>query len=115
MRICVNVHLNDSTAFIKYSNDIQDLYKNIEEYNPEKKRQVLIIFDDMIADMHTNEKLNSIVIDLFLRSSKLNISLGFITQSYFKVPKDVKLNTRQFFIMKIPNKQELGQIVYNHS
>ena len=69
----------------------------------------------MIADMINNKKLNSIVTELFIRRRKLNISLVFITQSYFKVPKDVKLNTTHFFIMKIPNKRELQQIAVSHS
>ena len=88
-------------------NDMQDVYKNIDEYNPGKKRKILIVFDDMIADMINNKKLNSIVTELFIRGRKLNISLVFITQSYFKVPKNVGLNSTHFFIMKIPNKKEL--------
>ena len=68
---------------------------------------MLIVFDDMIADMIHNKNSNSIVTELFIRARKLNISLVFITQSYFKVPKDVRLNTTHFFIMKIPNKREL--------
>ena len=67
-----------------------DTYKNINDYNPDKENKVLIVFDDMIADMINNKKLNSIVTELFIRGRKLNISLVFITQSYFKVPKDVK-------------------------
>ena len=94
---------------------MQDVYKNIDEYNPGKKRKILIVFDDMIADMINNKKLNSIVTELFIRGRKLNISLVFITQSYFKVPKDVRLNSTHFFIMKIPNKRELQQTVLNHS
>ena len=74
-----------------------------------------IIFDDMIADMIHNKKLDSIVTELFIRGRKLNISLVFITQSYFKVPKDTRLNTSHFFIAKIPNKRELQQIAVNHS
>ena len=69
----------------------------------------------MIADMINNRNLNSIVTELFIRGKKLNISLAFITQSYFKVPKDVRLNTTHFFIAKIPNKRELQQIAINHS
>ena len=69
----------------------------------------------MIADMINNKKLNSIITELFIRGRKLNISLVFITQSYFKVPKDVRLNTTHFFIMKIPNKRELQQIALNYS
>ena len=94
---------------------MQDVYKNIEEYNLGKKSKVLIVFDDMIADMINNKKLNSIVTELFIRGRKLNISLVFITQSYFKVPKDVRLNSTHFFIMKIPNKRELQQIALSHS
>ena len=108
-------HFNDPKAFIEYSNDMQDVYKNIEDYNPIKKHKVLIVFDDMIADMINNNKLNPIVTELFIRGRKLNISIAFITQSYFKVPKDVRLNSTHFFVMKIPNKRELQQIVLNHS
>ena len=86
---------------------MHDVYKNIEDYNPIKKRKILIVFDDMIADMINNNKLNPIVMELFTRGRKLNISIVFITQSYFKVPKDVRLNSTLFFIMKIPNKREL--------
>ena len=70
---------NDPKAFIEYSNDMQDVYKNIDEYNPGKKRKILIVFDDIIADMINNKKLNSTVTELFIRSRKLNISLVFIT------------------------------------
>ena len=82
-------HFNDPKAFIEYSNDMQDVYKNIEEYNIGKKRKILIVFDDMIADMINNKKLNSIVTELFIRGRKLNIYLVFIKQSYFKVPKGI--------------------------
>ena len=75
----------------------------------------MIVFDDMIADMISNKKLNSIVTELFISCRKLNIFFVFISQSYFKVPKDVRLNTTHFFIMKIPNKGELQQIAINHS
>ena len=87
---------NDSKAFIEYSNDMHDVYKNIDEYNPDKENKILIVFDDMIADMIHNKKLNSIVTKLFIRGRKLNISLVFITQPCFKVPKDVRLNTSHF-------------------
>ena len=73
-------HFNDPKAFIEYSNDMQDVYKNIDEYNTDKERKILIVFNDMIADMINNEKLNSIVTYLFIRGRKLNISLVFITQ-----------------------------------
>ena len=102
-------------TFIEYSNDMQDVYKNIEDYNPGKKRKVSIVFDDMIADMVNNKRLNPVMTELFIRGRKLGISLVFITQSYFKVPKDVRLNSTYFFIMKTPNKTELQQIALNHS
>ena len=79
------MHCNDSKAFIENSNDINDLYKNIEEQNPNKKRKLLVTFDDIIADMLSNKNLNSIVTELFIRGRKLNISLVFITQSYFAI------------------------------
>ena len=94
---------------------MEDVYKNIEEYNVDKERKILIVFDDMIADMINNKKLNSIVTELFIRGRKLDIPLVFITQSYFKVPKDVTLNTTHFFITKIPNEIELQQIALKHS
>ena len=90
---------------------MQDVYKNIE--NPGKKRKTLIVFDDMIVDMNNNNKLNQVVTELFVRGRKLNISIVFITQSYFKVPKDVRLNSTHSFIMKIPNKRERQQINLN--
>ena len=86
-------HFKDRKAFIECSNDMQDVYKNIEDYNPGKKRKIIIVFDDMIADMINNKKLNPVVTELFIRGRKLNISIVFITQSYFKVSKDVRLNS----------------------
>ena len=115
-RECVGInHFNDSKAFIEYSNDMHDGYKNIDDYNSDKENKILIVFDDMIADMIHNEKLTSIVTELYIRGRKLNISLVFITQSHFKVPKNVRLNTSHFFMSKIPNKRELQQIAINHS
>ena len=86
---------------------MRHVYKNINYYNPYKENKTLIVFDDMIADTINNQKLNSIVTELFIRGRKLNISLVFITQSYFKVPKDFRLNTTHFFIAKIPNRREI--------
>ena len=94
---------------------MRHVYKDIEEYNLGKKCKVLIAFDDMIADMMNNKKLNPVVTELFIRGRKRNISVVFVTQSYFKVPKQVRLNTTHFFIMKIPNKRELEQTALNHS
>ena len=82
-------HFNDPKAFIEYSNDMQDVYKNIDEHNIYEECERLIAFDDMVADVINNRKLNSIVTELFIRGRKLNISLVFITQSYFKDPKGV--------------------------
>ena len=103
-------HFNDPKAFIDYSNDMHDVYKNIDEYNPNRENKVLIVSDDMIADMIYNKKLNSIITELFIRGRKLNISLDIITQSYSKVPKDVRLNTSQFFNAKIPNKRDFNKL-----
>ena len=91
-----------------------DVYKNIDEYNVDKDRKILIVLD-MISDIIKNKKLNSIVTELFIRGRKINISLVFISQSYFEVPKDVRLNTTHFFISKILNRRELQQIAINHS
>ena len=78
-------HLNDPKASIKYSNDIHDVYKNIDECNPDKESKILIVFDDMISDMIRNKKLNLRITGLFIRGRKLNIYLVFITQSYFNI------------------------------
>ena len=94
---------------------MQDVYKKIEGYNIDKNRKILIVINDMIVDVINNKKLNSIVIELFVRRRTLNISLVFITRSYFKFPKEVRLNSTHFFIMKIPNKKKLKQIVLNNS
>ena len=113
-RVGIN-RLNDPKAFIEYFNDMHKVYKNIDNYNPDKENQILIVFDDIIADVIKNKELNSRVTELLIRGRKLNISLVFITQSHFKVPKDVRNNSTHFFIMKIPNKKELQQIAINHS
>ena len=84
---------------------MRDVHRNINKYNPDKENKILIVFDDMINDMINNQKLNSIVAESFIRGRKLNISVVFITQSCFKVPKDVRLNTTHFFIAKIPNRR----------
>ena len=94
---------------------MNDVYKNIDNYNPNKKRKVLIVFDDMIADIMTNERFQSIMEDLFIRCRKSNISLVFITKSYFSVPKVVRLNLTHYLIMKINSKRELQNIAINHS
>ena len=107
-------HFSNPKAFIEYLNDMQDVYKNIDEYTVDKERKILLFFDDMIDVMINNEKLNSIV-ENQKRGRKLNISLVFIMQSYFKIPKGVRLNYTHFFITKISNKNDLQQIALNHS
>ena len=82
---------------------MDDIYKNIKKYNPNKKRKILIVFDNMIADMLSNKKPNPIVTELFIRSRKINISLVLITQFYFAVPKNIRLNSTHYFMIKIPN------------
>ena len=108
-------HFNDPKAFIEYSVDMHDVYKNIDNYNLNNKNKILIVFDDMIADTINNKKVNSIVTEIFIRRRKLNISLVFISQSYFKVPKNVRNISTHIFIMKIPNKRQLQQIAINLS
>ena len=108
-------NLNDPSAFIEYSNTMDDVYNNIDDYNPKRKRKILIVFDDMIADIMTNKRFQAIIKELFIRCRKLNISLVFITQSYFSVPKEVRLNSTHYLIMKIHNKTELQQTAINHS
>ena len=90
-------------------------YKDIDEYNLNKKRKILIVFDDMIADMLRNKNFYPVVTELFITGRKLNISFVFITQFYFAVSKTIRLNSTHFFAMKIPNKRELHQIAFNHS
>ena len=100
-------HLNDPNAFIECSNTMDDVYENIHDYNSSRKRKILIIFDDMIADIMTNKRFQAIIKELFTRCRKLNISLVFITQSDFSVPRDVRLNSTHCLITKINNKREL--------
>ena len=103
----VGIENSNPKEFIDYSQAIGDVYENLEGYNPTKKRRVLIVFHDMIADMESNKKLNPIATELFLRRRKLNISLVFISQSCFNLYK-TKCN------MKIPNKGELQQTASIH-
>ena len=94
---------------------MDDVYENINDYNPIRKRKKLIVFDDMIADIMTNTKFQAIIKELFVRCRKLYISLVFITQSYFSVPKDARLNSMHNLIMKINNRIELKNVAINHS
>ena len=94
---------------------MDDIYQNIDNYNPNRKRKILIVFDGMIADIMSNKKFQTIIKEFFIRCRKLNISLVFITRSYFSIPKDVRLNSTHYLIMKINNKRELQNIAINHS
>ena len=94
---------------------MDDIYNNIDDYKPKRKRKILIVFDDMIADIMTNKKFQVILKELFIRCRKLNIYLVFITQSYFSVPQKVRLNSTHYLILKIHNERELQQVAINHS
>ena len=94
---------------------MDDVYNNIDDFQPTKKRKNLIVFDDIIADITTNIKFHTIIQELFIRCRKLNISLVFTTQSYFSAPKEARLNSTHYSITKIYNKREPQQIVINHS
>ena len=108
-------HFNDPNTFIECSNTMDGIYENIDDYNPNRKRKKIIVFDGMIADIMTNKKFQAIIKELFIRCGKLNILLAFITQFYFSVPKDVRLNSINYLIMKINNKRKLQNIARNHS
>ena len=108
-------NLNDQNAFIECSHTMDDIYENINDYNPSRKRKILIVFDDMIADIMTNKKFQTMIKELFIRCRKLNISLVFITQSYFSVPKDVRLKSTRYLIMTISNKTKLQNNAVDHS
>ena len=106
---------NDSNAFIECFNTKDEVYENLNDYNPSRKRKILIVFDDMIADIMKNKTFKAIIKDLFIRCRKLDISLVFITQSYFSVPKDVRLNWTHYLIIKTNNGKKLQNIAINHS
>ena len=96
---------------MEYSNDMENVYKNIENCNTRKKRKILIVFDDMIADTIDNKKLNPVVTELFIKGRKLNISIVFITQSCFKVPKDVGLNSTHFLSLEFQIKESFNKLL----
>ena len=108
-------NLNDPHAFIEYSSDMNDVLEDINNYNKKRDKKVLIIFDDMIADIMRSEKFKAIVKELFIRCRKLHISIVFITQSYFRTPKDARLNSTYYILMKIGNQKELKSIAEEHS
>ena len=94
---------------------MNDVLEDINNYNKNKDRRALIIFDDMIADIVRSEKFQAIVKELFIRCRKLNISIVFITQSYFRIPKDARLNSTHYILMKTGNKKELKSIAKENS
>ena len=98
-------HLNNPNAFIECSNTMDDVYENINNYNQIRKRKKLILFDDMIVDIMGNKKSQAVIKELLIRCEKLNNLLIFITQSYFSVPKDARLNTTHCFFMKKKTKE----------
>ena len=107
-------NLNNPHAFKEYSNDMNDVLEDINNYNKNRDKKVLIIFDDMIADIMRSEKFTAIVKELFIRCRKLNISIVFITQSYFRT-KDARLNSTHYILMDIGNKKELKIIAEENS
>ena len=111
----MNKTLFKTFAFIECSNTTDDVYENINDYNSSRQRKILIEFHDMIADIMTNKKFQVIIKEPFIRCRKLNTSIVFITQCYFSVPKDVRLNSTHYLIMKFNNNKELQNIAINHS
>ena len=107
-------HFNDPNASIECSNAMDDVYENID-YNPSRKRKILIVFDDMIVNVMRNKKFQAIIKELFIRCRKLDNSFVFITKSYFSVPKDVRLNSTHYLIMKVNHRKNLQNIAINHS
>ena len=90
---------------------MDDVYNNIDHYTPKRKRKILIAFDDMIAEIMTNKTFQAIIKELFIRCTKLNISLVFITQSYFSVPKEVRLNSTHYLMIKITAKENYNNLL----
>ena len=108
-------NLNDPKAFIEYSNDMSDALDDIKNYNKNRDKKVLIVFDDMISDIEYNKDFKKAIKELFYRGRKINISLVLITQSYFRALKDIRLNITHYILMKICNKRELKIIAEENS
>ena len=103
-------NLNDPHAFMEYSDDMNDMLDDINNYNKNRDKKVLIVFDDMIADIEYNKNFKRIIKELFYRARKINVSVVFITQSYFRALKDARLNSTHYVLMEIGNKKELKSI-----
>ena len=108
-------NVNDHHAFIEYSNDMNDVLDDINNYNKNRDKKVLIVFDDMIADIEYNKNFKRIIKELFYRARKINVSIVFVTQSYFRALKDARLNSTHYILMKIGNKKELKRITEEKS
>ena len=108
-------NINDPHAFIEYSDDNNDVLDYINNYNKNRDKKVLIVFDDMIADIEYNKSFKRIIKELFYRACKINVSIVFITQSYFRALKDARLNSTHYILMKIGNKKELKRIAEKKS
>ena len=108
-------HVSNPNAFIERSNTMDDVYENINNYNLTREIKNLIVFDEMIANIMTKRRFQAVTKELFIRCRKLNIALVFITQSYFSVPKDLRLNSTHYLIMKINNRRELQNVSTDHS
>ena len=108
-------NLNDPQAFIEYSDHMNDVVDDINNYNKNRDKKVLIVFDDMIADTEYNKNFKRIIKELFYRAHKINVSIVFITQSYFKALKDARINSTHYILMKIGNKKELKRIAEEKS
>ena len=108
-------NLNDPHAFIEYSNDMDDVLDDINNYNKNRDKKVLTVFDDMIAGIEYNKNFKQMIKELFFRAHKINISIVYITQSYFRALKDARLNSTHYILMKIANKKELKSIAEERS
>ena len=108
-------NLNDPHAFIEYSDDMDDVLDDINNYVKNRDKKVLIVFDDMIADIKYNKKFKRIIKELFYRAHKINVPIIFIMQSYFRALKDARSNSMHYILMKIGNKKELKRIAEEKS
>ena len=108
-------NLDDPKSFMEYSDDMDDVFDDINNYNKNRNKKVLIVFDDMIADKEYNKNFKRIIKELFYRALKINVSIVIITQSYFRALKDARINSTHYMLMKISNKKELKKIVEEKS
>ena len=108
-------NLDDRKAFTEYSDDMNHVLDDINNYNKNRDKKVLIVFDDMIADIEYNKNFKKIIKELFYRARKINVSIVFIRQSYFRALKDARLNSTHYILMKIGNKKELKRIAEQKS